>query len=872
MSNPIIDQEPIWIASSEKRYECLEILGEGGMGRVFKAYDHRLQRNVAIKLLKSDEKSVSLESQILFIKEAQTTAQLNHSYIIPVYDAGYWEGKGFYLVMKEVQGKSLDHLIKAFHQNADGWYNPNEKIKLLSAQTWVDFCVILRQVAQAIGFAHKQGALHRDLKPENIMIGQDGEVWVLDWGLARSSQSAQINVVPSISTPVINAPTILPQTIVAQNNDLSFSDTFVAEPTPTQVGYPKNPSRSSLAQNLTFTGIVSGTPAYMSPEQAKALPLDPRCDTYALGAILYEILANRAPYVGNNPYQILAQVLQEDPPSLDAEILIEQTPLLKTAPNSLKKLCIKALSRDIDQRFADGTAFAEALKEIERGADLYERAQQAFQEGLLLSSQIKQAKEQLTQINLKIEKYKNQRNSQIGLYWGQKLKLEQQIQADEIREMAEYERAVLICPDHHQALFTFIEKLMGQFKEIFYENRQSAQLAKIEKQLLELKKQLPYQHEMVDCIDQLLKKQKKLELRFIPHDAHLKLIFVDQPMQAFAYEQNKPIFKYEWQCQELHQYDFKIGSYQYEIEYQGLSFMGSFENKPMGLSQNQTFKYPQHIPQGPKLCFIPQGSFRYGSTQGIINEVSPQVLDIPAFWIMERPVSYQLYCDFLNDVLENHGEAIADQYIPIARMTINFGAKAYELVGQKYQINEKYRSHYHQLINVEPDILGVNFLNFFHAQAFAAYLRRKTNRLWRLPYEWEYEKAARGVDGRLFPWPQILNKPEEQDLRDHQQLSPYGLISTVGLISTWCLNYKKNPYPADEVFSQKSWLIEQIQENDQISGGPAQIESQDFAIRGGGYFNEGLTRSIPYRFAAAPKRTFADVGIRLVCEAEDQDF
>jgi serine/threonine protein kinase len=905
LTNPLIDQEPIWIADSEQRYECLTLLGEGGMGKVFRAYDHRLKRHVAIKVLKANEKSVSIESQILFIKEAQTTAQLNHPYIIPVYDAGYWENQGFYLVMKEVKGQSLDKVIRAFHENADGWYNPNEKMKLLSAQTWVDFCVILRQVAQAIGFAHKLGALHRDLKPENIMIGQDGEVWVLDWGLARATSQTQLqsfqdlDAVPmtvqqktasafeSAETFVSPLDTSPSHPTIVQASALASLETFVAQYHPiqsnpqgnTQSNSQSNPrnSSNSLTSHFTFTGLISGTPAYMSPEQAQAVPLDARSDTYALGAILYEILANRPPYLGTNPYEIIAQVLHKEPVSLSSEALIEGSPLLKTAPNSLKKLCMKAISRNINDRFTDGTELAEALKEIERGADLYERAEEAYQEGLLLSQQIQQAIQKLAALELKLEKYKNQRSSEIGLYWGQKLKLEQQIQADRIREMAEYERAVLICQDHHQALLTFAEKLVAQLTEAFYQNRQNAQLPKLEKQLLELKKKLPFQSPMVFTIDQLLKKQKPLELSFLPIDAKLKLIYVDQPMTSFCDEQQKPIFKYEWQVNELLKYDFKIGSYQYDIEYQNdqkesLCFSGCFENMPIGLGKALTLQFPKKIPMGPKLCFIPQGPFRYGSNQGIINEIAPKIIELPSFWIMENPVTYEHYCDFLNDLLDKLGAEKTETFVPISRTTINFGEKAFVLKNHRYEINSIYLNHHLNIIDLKPQRLGINFMNWYHAQAFAAYLREKTGRLWRLPYEWEFEKAARGVDGRLFPWPQILNQPEDTQIKDYERISPYRLWGGVGLMATWCLNPKKFPYPTEELLAEKERMIQKIEEDESFIAWTKAIDTKDFAIKGGGYFNEGLNRSIPYRFAANANRTFADVGIRLVCEVEVSDL
>ena len=116
------------IEPNNRRYELLDLLGKGGMGEVYRAFDHLLNRHVAIKFLKV-ELLDDLNKQLLFFKEAQTTAQLSHPYIVPIYDIGYWEDKGIFLVMQEIKGKSLTQLIREFHQLSDGWYKACEAVK-----------------------------------------------------------------------------------------------------------------------------------------------------------------------------------------------------------------------------------------------------------------------------------------------------------------------------------------------------------------------------------------------------------------------------------------------------------------------------------------------------------------------------------------------------------------------------------------------------------------------------------------------------------------------------------------------------------------------------------------------------------------------
>ncbi len=891
MTNDLLKQEPIWLQDHQKRYELLDILGQGGMGKVYRAFDHRLKRNVAIKLLRQDEKTASIESQILFLREAQTTAQLNHPYIIPVYDAGYWDGQGFYLVMKEVKGQNLDRLIKEFHRLSEGWYTASDQVKHLTAQTWLDFCVILRQVAQAIGFAHKQGALHRDLKPENIMIGQDGEVWVLDWGLARSVnlkvsdfKSSLSHAQASSQTGAVTTPPIRPVTM----DDFS-SDTIIAEEITHDRSSQNHSSQnqenqeSQLSSKLTFTGVISGTPAYMSPEQAKALALDSRCDTYALGAILYEILSNRAPYVGGNAYQIIEKVITEDIQSLDHPELWVQTPLLKTAPNALKKLAMKALSRDLAERFIDGSAFAQALKEIERGADLYDRAQEAYEEGLKLFAEIKQAQVQLDQVLVEIDLFGEQRSANVGLFWRKKIALEQEIQDHQIREMAEYQRAVLICPDHLPAIETFCQRLLENYQDTYLKDRKQPKLIKIEKQLLELQQLLPTHHDFNQKIKTLLNKQRPIDLQIESDFNTAKIIYVDSPISAFATLHQKPVLQYQWTKNQLQNpnYLFKLGSYQLEIDYQ-LSDGSpqtqaiSYEHYPSSINDHpKALRLPTQLPIGPKVVYIPNGTFRYGSDQGVNNEVPTKLIDLPDFWITTTNIRYEEYQLFLNDCLASKGEAETEKHVPVSRMTVNFGVKAYDLIDGQYQINEVYRTHYSDYLKIDRNDFYVNFVNWFDAQAYAKYLTKVTKRTWRLPFEWEWEKAGRGCDGRLFPWHQLPGDLSDQSIRDFQKTSPYGVKAMSGLMGSWCLNPKASAYPVESkeaLEQEKRFLMDEFEDKEGITPHPTSLYNRDFSIRGGGYFNTGLNRSLPYRFSAAPKRTFADVGIRLITEAIDSDF
>ena len=218
-------------------YDIKSMLGVGGMGEVYRAHDSRLNRDVAIKVLR--EESASTDLQTRFEREARAVAALNHPNIIAVYDFGV-EGAQQYIVSELLEGESLRSLLPGAALKA----KPVAVRKLIE---------IAAQVADGLSAAHSAGIVHRDLKPENIMLAKDGRAKILDFGLARQSRNA--------SSP--GAPP-------------GFGETLVPD------------ARST--QNLTSAGAILGTANYMSPEQARAQKSITAPTSFSLGLILYEML------------------------------------------------------------------------------------------------------------------------------------------------------------------------------------------------------------------------------------------------------------------------------------------------------------------------------------------------------------------------------------------------------------------------------------------------------------------------------------------------------------------------------------------------------------------------------------------------------
>jgi serine/threonine protein kinase len=236
-------------------FELREPLGEGGMGVVHAAFDLALERQVAIKLLRSRGDPAERER---FLAEARAASAINHPCVVTVHEVGSEDGTDF-IVMERVEGRTLAELLRT---------GPLPLARALR---------FARDIADGLASAHALGLVHRDLKPGNVMVGPYDRVKILDFGLAKRS---------SVDTA-----------------------TLVLDAAGAASGSGSSPP-------LTEPGMVVGTPAYMAPEQARGDAVDARSDLFALGCLLYEMLAGVPAFRGSTPVQVLAAVLSHQPPSL----------------------------------------------------------------------------------------------------------------------------------------------------------------------------------------------------------------------------------------------------------------------------------------------------------------------------------------------------------------------------------------------------------------------------------------------------------------------------------------------------------------------------------------------------------------------------
>lgn len=270
------------LSSQAGRYELGEVVATGGQGVILDATDVNVRRSVAMKVLRDPGKA-SDRQVARFIHEARITGQLEHPGIVPLHELGVDAGGKAFYTMKMVQGRDLECLLARIRQGDTRTIGDYPLSHLLT---------IFQKICDAIAFAHARGVIHRDLKPANIMVGDYGEVLVMDWGLAKVLPRAELGDAEPPAEPPDQ-----PKTATAT----------------------VDPMREDADAQImaTMDGTVMGTPAYMAPEQAlgKILELDERTDVYALGAILYNILTLNAPITGDNVRELLDKAAAGDMPT-----------------------------------------------------------------------------------------------------------------------------------------------------------------------------------------------------------------------------------------------------------------------------------------------------------------------------------------------------------------------------------------------------------------------------------------------------------------------------------------------------------------------------------------------------------------------------
>jgi serine/threonine protein kinase/formylglycine-generating enzyme required for sulfatase activity len=290
------------IGRTLSHYRIEEKLGEGGMGVVYRAVDTRLDRRVAIKVLPSQAVD-DPERKWRFVREAKAASALNHPNIVTIHEVDHAAPEGGppidFIVMEYVEGRSLARRLEGGR---------------LRIEEALDYAIL---AAGALAAAHQAGIVHRDVKPGNIMVTDSGRIKVLDFGLAKLLERADES---DESAKTVTSPASLPP--------------------------------------HTGLGVILGTLAYMSPEQAEGKSVDARSDVFSLGAVIYEMVTGRRPFSGDSHLATVTAILRDDPPPVRT--------LRSDAPPELDRILRKALAKIPDARYPSAAEMFEALEQCRR--------------------------------------------------------------------------------------------------------------------------------------------------------------------------------------------------------------------------------------------------------------------------------------------------------------------------------------------------------------------------------------------------------------------------------------------------------------------------------------------------------------------------
>ena len=746
------------------------------MGEVRRVRDTRLNRTLAMKLVHPQllDRPSSLAR---FLEEAQATAQLQHPGIIPVHDLGTLPDGRLWFTMKEVRGKRLTEVIEEGHAaSGDRWE------AAASGWTFRRLMNAFLSVCQAVAYAHERGVVHRDLKPDNAMVGTHGEVYVLDWGLAkivghpdRAAEAGELDVVQS--------------------------------------------ERSG--EHATRMGQVAGTPVYMPPEQARGEVdrIDARSDVYALGAMLYEILCGRPPYEGSGR-GVLQQVLNGPPlplaergarhsPTFGLGLTLDDldtTPSGPPLPQELVAACERAMARQPEGLFQGAQGLADEIQAWLDGARRREQALAVVARAEALIPEAEALVEQAATLRAESEALLDD----VSTWEPEERKIPgwtKAAEADAAEDAADLKQlevdqtlqgALQIARDLPEAHALLAARHRARHAAAEAARDADAQ-ARAETLLTTHAAALPDAHPLRREVATYLKGDGALTLVTDPPGAEVLLYrYVERHRRLVE------VFERSLGPTPLREIPLPMGSYvcilkhpdhpdvRYPVE---VSRGGHWHGVRPGEHDPHPIWLPPAGYLGSDEIYIPAGWFRAGG--------DPEVESFPAMrlWcdalVVQRfPMTNRQYLAFLDDLVAQGREREALVHAPRERAGKE-GEQGALLYGRDA------RGRFFLQTDADGDTWHpewpVVHIDWHGARAYLAWLATRSGRPWRLPGELEWEKAARGVDGRWFPWGDHHDPAWcsiRSSHRDHPlpvvvdsypvEKSPSGVRGLGGNVFDWC--------------------------------------------------------------------------------------
>ncbi|MEZ4321688.1 MAG: bifunctional serine/threonine-protein kinase/formylglycine-generating enzyme family protein [Myxococcota bacterium] len=786
------------------RYEDLGVLGKGGMGEVRRVRDTVLGRTLAMKLV-HESLLGNAAGLARFTEEAQATAQLQHPGIIPVHDLGRLDDGRLWFTMLEVRGRTLSSVIREVHDASE-------------PATWTFRRLVnaIASVCQAVGYAHARGVVHRDLKPDNVMVGTAGEVYVLDWGIAKLSGVADDG---------------------------------------------HEPVRADARSDATRVGRVTGTPVYMSPEQARGQPVDSRSDVYSLGAVLYEALCGSRPYRGD-ARTVIGLVRAGPPPSV-------RDHSGASLPDELVAACERAMARDPQVRFPDASALASELeawldgaRRREQALDLTRRALGGESRADLLRARAEVLRSHAADLLAGLPPWTPTSEKAEG--WACEdaaVAAELQAALADLDVDQGLAAALRVSPDLPEAHAARVTRLVARHQQA--EDAHDAEGEALAAALLrEHTRSLPPTHPVRLQAESWLEGSGALTVLTDPPGAQVRVLryakrerrLVAEP---FAELGPTPIIAAP----------LPMGSYLCELSAPGRAVVrypvaigreGQWDGVPPEASEPIPVWLPTPGEVPPGCVYVPAGWFAAGDPDAPLG--SPRTRRwAEGLFVQRHPVTNAEYVAFLNALVASGRTEEALRHAPRERPATEgeLGPLILGFDGRRFSL--------------EPDGDGdpwhpdtpVVQVDYAAARAYAAHVATPEHPF-RLLAELEWEKAARGVDGRIYPWGDFHDPTFSCMTLSHRGArgpvpvhaypldeSPYGVRGMAGNVQTWCLEpFELNVDPLDGT------ALSELPPTDP----DAAVER---TLRGGSWFNSEKGCRSANRFRSKARVLNSDRGIRL---------
>jgi serine/threonine-protein kinase len=777
---------------SDERYLVEGEIAAGGMGRILNVYDQDIRRRVAMKVLRRSARDRRVLAK--FLEEAQATGQLEHPNIAPIYDIGVDREHGVYFTMKLVRGRNLREILRDLSIGREETRRRFTLTRLVQ---------ILQQVAMGVHYAHVRGVVHRDLKPDNIMVGDYGEVLVMDWGLAK------------------------------------FEGRSLDEAAAAGRSGARQPGLS------TVDGRVSGTLAYMAPEQARGwiADIDARTDIFGLGAILYEILTYHSPYEGDDPLEVLAQ----------AGACVIVPPHVRAArnviPASLEAICTRALAARKEDRYPDAMAFHEDLQVFLDGTL---EAQRRQEEAAILTRQAEdRAREYLRLAEVENGLRLEAREALAGL----------QPHDPDMAKMPGWKLEDLAAETRQARIRTFNEATALLHSAINVDESSTAAkeaLADLYWARLEEAERAGNTDDMiiyrglVDRYQQgkftaLLEGKGLLSIETEPSGARVSIHRMVERGRRLVAES----FGREPAGETPLALELPIGHYLVRLEREGCRPVRCPVLVERGGRHMERVHLYSDEEIGAGFILVPAGDCTVGGDARAPGSLPLQRRYASDLFVGEFPVTFREYCRFL-DELAAAGDPELEKWLPRlphlqrdASCVRPGAAGLFEPDREALDIDRATAARHPPGFEWDLPVLGVSW---YAASRYARWLAERSGRKARLLRDGEWEKAARGVARTIHPWGDRfdwsfvrggLSRPERAQPEPvgtfPGDVSIYGVRDLAGTIREWC----------------EDWFLEQKYR----------------VTRGGGWnsVHEGAFRSA-HRFGTQPEYQGPVIGFRVAIE------